>query len=207
MYNPSTTEPDTEWFEVKNVSGNELDINGCTITDGEDTHTISGAPTIAAGDYFVFGYSNSITGVTVDYAYDDNIRLANYGDQITITCAGTVIDAVSYDDSSPWPSDTNGQAIAFGVPVGGGTDYATLNDDGNNWKHSTSQIGGGNTDLGTPGAKNDDVLGPNAVSLLTFAVHTIASSPSLWPLTALASAAAPGFAGLLWARRRRRGAS
>ncbi len=193
MYNPSTTEPDTEWFEVKNVSGNELDINGCTISDGEDTHTISGASPITAGDYFVFGYSNSITGVTVDYAYGpSNIRLANTGDQITITCEATTIDTVSYGDSSPWPSSVNGWAIAFGVPTGGGTDYATLNDDGNNWEHSTSQIGGGNTDLGTPGARNDDVLGPNAITLSTFAANAVEdlSAAASWPLAALAGIAA-----------------
>ena len=202
MYNPSSDEPGTEWFEVKNVSANELNINGCTISDNQYTHTVSGAPNISSGDYYVIGHTGS-TGVTYDYAYGSatNIQLANGGDTITITCTSTTIDEVIYDGSSPWPSDTNGRAIAFGIPTGGGTDYTTLNDNGDNWEHSTSEIGGSNSDRGTPGAVNDDVLGANAITLRSLSARPISARPSTWPPAVLAGAVA--LAGLLWAKRRR----
>lgn len=170
MYNPSggvENEPDHEWFEVKNVTGSALDANNCTISDNANTYTISGSPTIPAGGYFVFGRSNSIPGVTVDYVYG-NIQLNNTGnDDITITCNSTVIDVVAYGTSSPWPSSTDGTSISFGV-LTGQTDYATLNDSGSNWKHSTSTCCSG-SDFGTPGAVNDDILGPTAITLSSFA--------------------------------------
>ncbi len=206
MYDPTTEEPDTEWFEVKNVSNADLDVGGCTISDGEATHTIASNTVIPSGDYFVFGYSSVITGVTVDYPYGSTgkLQLANGGDQITITCNSTVIDAVNYDDSSPWPSDSSGagKSIAFGVPSGGGTDYAALNDDGNNWGHSTSQIGGGNTDLGTPGARNDDVLGPNAITLRRLTAKPVVPELEL-VLTALFGMTMLGGALLLIQRRQK----
>lgn len=175
MYNPSGAgnEPGHEWFEVKNVSGLGVDINGCTISDGEGTHTIAASTTIADGGYFVLGYSDTITGVAVDYVYNGgpgngaNIQLANSGDDITIACGVTTIDTVTYNSGSGWPTSTDGTAISFGVPTGQ-TNYAALNDSGSNWRHSTSIIGGGNSDKGTPGAKNDDVLGATAITLSSF---------------------------------------
>lgn len=218
MKNPSTAEPSTEWFEVKNVSGSDLDIGGCTISDGEDTHTIAASTTVTAADpYFVFGYSNSISGVTVDYVYNGgsgngaNIHLANTSDQITIECGGTTIDSVSYNSGAAngWPSDTEGRSIAFGIPMGAGTDYYLQNDSGSNWERSTSEIGGGNTDTGTPGAKNDDVLGATVIILTSFIAHSnqgiarpeyvlAAVSRWLWLMLGLAAAA-----GLTILKRRR----
>jgi len=178
MYNPSTSEPSTEWFEIKNVSGSALDVGGCTITDGEDTHTIDTATTIPVDDYFVFGYASSISGVTVDYYYGRSgngsgveLRNSSPGDEITIACGATTIDTVSYGISSPWPSNTNGKAISFGVPTGGGTNYATLNDNASNWKHSTSTCCSG-SDFGTPGAVNDDILGATVVTLLSISARS-----------------------------------
>jgi hypothetical protein len=100
MYDPSTSQPDTEWFEVKNVSGRTLDINSCTISDADNnSHMISGASNVNDGDYYIFGASSSITGVTVDYTYGTGIPLANTtpGDTIKISCGSTLIDEVSYD--------------------------------------------------------------------------------------------------------------
>lgn len=203
MYNPSTSEPGTEWFEVKNITGSAADINGCTISSGSATHTIASAPTIAAGDYFVFGRNSSITGVTVDYSYggSGDIRLNNSGsDDITITCNSTTIDSVTYGTSSPWPSSTNGTSISFGVTGGGAPD--SQNDNASNWGHSTSTCCSG-SDKGTPGAKNDDVLGATVVTLLSLSAHSTLAPLPAWPLAALAALAALALVGLLWARRRR----
>jgi len=185
MYNPSGTEPNPEWFEVKNVSGTTQDVSGCVISDAAShSHTIANGTSIAAGDYFVFGYSSSIPDVTVDYVYggSGNVSLNNGAETIQIACNTTIIDSVSYDTSSPWPSSIDGTSISFGIPDGGGTNYASLNDNGNNWKHSTSQIGTSNTDLGTPGTKNDDVLGPTTITLRSL---TATPWPAAWPALGL----------------------
>jgi len=173
MYNPDGAEPGEEWFEVRNTTGVNLDIGNCVISSLNDTdHTISPGTSIPPHSYFVFGRSSSIPGVSVDYAYgtSGSIRLNNSNDSITITCGSTVIDTVTYGTSSPWPSNVNGTSIAFGLPSGGSTPYSE-NDNGANWGHSTSTCCGG-SGKGTPGARNDDILGPTAITLSTFVAHS-----------------------------------
>ena len=41
MINPAGSEPGGEWIEIVNISGETRDLNGCSITDGEDTYTWS----------------------------------------------------------------------------------------------------------------------------------------------------------------------
>ena len=189
MYNPPGTgnEPDHEWFEVKNVSGLALNADGCVISSTNDTsHTIASGTTIASGAYFVFGRSSSITGVSVDYPYgtSGNIRLNNNSDSVTITCGATTVDSVSYGTSAPWPSNTDGKSISFGV-ISGGSAADLQNDNASNWGHSTSTCCGG-SGKGTPGAVNDDVLGPTAITLSSFTPHSVQSvAESGWPLAAL----------------------
>lgn len=167
MYHP--TSANDEWFEIKNVSGQTLDLNGCLITDGDGGihHLISSFTPIADGDYFVLAAIASISGVVVDYNYGGGAQLTDTGsgDTISLTCNSTVIDSVNYEvNQNGWPA-SQGVAIAFGVPSASSGNYHLDNDAGANWGDSTSTIGSGNTDLGTPGAPNDDVLGPSAVSI------------------------------------------
>jgi hypothetical protein len=71
MYNPATSEPATEWFEVYNNSGANIDLDGCVFSEhGGDSFTIpaDSDTTIAGGDYFVFGHTGS-PSYTVDYEY------------------------------------------------------------------------------------------------------------------------------------------
>lgn len=167
MYHPSNA--DDEWFEVKNVSGQTLDLSGCIITDGDGgiNHLISSFTPVAAGDYFVLAATSAISDVVVDYNYGGGAQLTDTGsgDTIALTCNSTFIDAVNYEvGQNGWPA-SQGVAIAFGVPNTSSGDYHLDNDIGTNWGDSTSTIGSDNTDLGTPGAQNDDVLGPNAITL------------------------------------------
>ena len=177
MYNPSGDEPETEWFEVYNSTGGSLDMDGCAFSEESgDTFTIPGGTdlTVASGDYFVFGHTDNVN-YDVDYVYGGGsgtffgLNNTGSGDILTIECpdsGGTLqtIDIVNYDDSGVWPSGTEGYAISFGVPSSSSGDYASDNDTGGNWGHSTSQIGT-TSDFGTPGAINDDVLGANAITL------------------------------------------
>jgi len=168
MYHPSTSSGDDEWFEVKNISGSTLSINGCVITDNDGgiNHVITGAVNIAAQDYYIFAATGSITGVGIDYNYNVPNALTNTGngDAITLTCSGTAVDTVDYQvNQNGWPASV-GISINFSVPNGSSGNYHTDNDIGTNWGDSTTAIGGGNTDLGTPGSINDD-WNPTAVSL------------------------------------------
>jgi hypothetical protein len=63
MYNPSGSEPDTEWIEVYNAASGPRTLTGLTLRDGGGrTHTIAGAVVIAAGRYGVL--ARTITGAT-----------------------------------------------------------------------------------------------------------------------------------------------
>lgn len=180
MYNPSTSEPQTEWFEVYNNSGAEIDLDGCAFSEESgDTFTIAVGSNvrIVTDDYFVFGHTDN-PSYTVDHIYGGGgfFQLNNNGvghcDVITITCpdaGGTpvMIDSVAYDDSGDWPSDSpDDHSISFGVPNGSTGDHTSDNDNGSNWGKSTSIMDTG--DYGTPGSKNDDVLGANAVMFTNF---------------------------------------
>lgn len=184
MYNPyGANEPAEEWFEVKNMTGSSLDIGGCMISSKNDTpHTIAAGTVIGPRAFFVFGRSRNIPGVSVDYSYgtSGNIRLNNSDDTITITCGSTTIDTVNYQVGSPWPSRIDGTSIAFGLPNGGGIPESE-NDKASNWRHSTSTCCGGNG-KGTPGAKNDDVLGPTAITLSTFSARSTNGAEARTPV-------------------------
>ena len=56
MYDPSTTEPDTEWIELANVTASAKTLNGLTLTTpGGGTFTFPASPaiTLGAGEYKV----------------------------------------------------------------------------------------------------------------------------------------------------------
>ncbi|HEY53520.1 MAG TPA: lamin tail domain-containing protein [Caldilineae bacterium] len=176
MQNPSAVgDSDGEWFEIKNVTGSNIDINGWTIKDDDsDSHVISnGGPLIVpAGGYLVLcrnSDSGANGGVTCDYQYS-GFTLANGADEVVLVDDGATpeeIDRVDYDgggSSGDFP-DPNGASMAYGGPPDATTDPSIDNNDGTRWGTSTSTYGDG--DAGTPGTKNDDVLGPNAVTLST----------------------------------------
>ena len=110
---------------------------------------------------------------TYTAASGSGIYLANGGDSITITCGSTVIDAISFEGL--WPAGLSDYSMEFGLPTGTPINQAyQANDDGNNWgtawgESSFGYCGeSGGTDMedhGTPKFRNDDVLGPNAVTL------------------------------------------
>ena len=89
MNNPSTvSDIHGEWFEIHNVSGQDLTLNGLIISDadGIESHQVSGAEpiVIASGDFMVMGINDdydSNGGVWVDYAYS-GISLGNESDSL-----------------------------------------------------------------------------------------------------------------------------
>lgn len=171
MQNPAAvSDANGEWFEVVNVTGSTLDLDGCVVSDeGTNSFTIASNTQIASGQYFVFctnADSGTNGGFSCDYEWP-SFAVANGDDEIIITCGTDEIDRVEYDGGPTWP-DPTGASMQYTVPGSGNTS----NNVGSNWAETTSSTYG-DGDYGTPGMRNDDWMGPSAVELQ----HLGAGSP------------------------------
>lgn len=146
-----------EWFEIQNITNRTINIAGWKISDlGTNAHTLSnnGQPIfLLPGQLYVLGNDKDpLTngGVNVDYKYS-NFTLGNGADSILLTSrSGILVDEVDYDAGIFWPN-VPGKSITLHPFTGD----VMLNDDPANWCPAKALIGGGNTDLGTPGLFND----------------------------------------------------
>jgi hypothetical protein len=170
MYNPSGTEPNTEWFEIFNPSATrDLYLDGLLVysssSSGKSFYVAPASLVVPAGGYVVLCWGDSTLGASCDYVYGTDVNdpsdqgatyngsfsLGNSSGPITVrlSLGGTTLDEVAYSFSSGWPSSSNGKAI--------GVDPTAMdsvsNDTGSNWCYQTSTYSG--TDTGTPGAVND----------------------------------------------------
>ena len=110
------SEPDAEWFEVFNNSNYSLDINGLDLEDNSGSHTVSGAPLINSGDYYVLGRADgSLNGpYTSDYIYS-NLYFSNSGDLILIRYPdASLIDSV---DFRTWSVPAGASLYFAGTPA------------------------------------------------------------------------------------------
>jgi len=145
-----------EWFEVRNVSSQAIDLTGWLLTDGTgNNHLIqsaSGPVIVPSRSYFVLGNNANIAtngGVTVDYKYS-SFQLANGADSIQILDSqGLFVDAVLYDDGIFWP-DTPGKSLSLDRAL---VDVVS-NDDGDNWCVGIISISASNADCATPRRAN-----------------------------------------------------
>ncbi|HUR29147.1 MAG TPA: lamin tail domain-containing protein [Planctomycetota bacterium] len=145
-----------EWFEVYNTTAQAIDIEGWTIRDdGTDAHVIAngGAGVVVpAGQFKVLGINGntgSNGGIAVFYTYS-GVFLGNSGDEVVLVDdTGLEIDRVAYLAGGGWPG-TPGRALN----LHGGRLDGVSNDSPLNWCNATTTIGGGNNDMGTPGAAN-----------------------------------------------------
>ena len=153
MKNPDPTSDDYgEWFEVTNVSGDLLELDGLTVTDAGGTGiTLSTPDVLTPATPYVLAVSADTSlngGFTPDYTYAvADLRLANSDDEVVLSLGGAVIDEVAYDSTFP---DDSGKTLSLD-PRG----YtATLNDDADQWCNGDGTYGtDGNQ--GTPGGIND----------------------------------------------------
>ena len=149
MQNPGAVgDPDGEWFELYNLTNDDLNLAGCEILDdGADSHTISGTLTIPAHGRVVLGYTDDPAlngGVAVDYEYGSSVSLGNGEDELILDCDGE-IDRIAWDNGVSWPN-VNGESMNLDEA------HVLDNDDGANWCESTTPLGNG--DMGTPGSAN-----------------------------------------------------
>lgn len=196
MQNPgAVSDTAGEWFEIYNTTGTPIDLQGWVIRDADtDSHTINTPLNVAPGAYIVLcKNTNNATngGVTCDYEYS-GFTLANGDDEVILEESGVPIDQVFYDGGPDFP-DPTGASMSYGGPGASSPAPHVDNDDGARWGEATSSYGG--SDLGTPGARNDDVLGPTAVSLHALTAAGAAPIPLLLAIAGLLALT------LAWTRR------
>jgi hypothetical protein len=163
MNNPaSTLDPDGEYFEVVNMSGRTLILNGLIIASDVDSewHVVTSDDLLVLdpGGYFVFGSNAEYVtngNVVVDYAYLDkygnpDLVLRNESDELRLIADGITLDSVSWDDGATMPDL---QGASMGVdPWSMG---AATNDDVSVWCAATEEWGNPGTDYGSPGSENE----------------------------------------------------
>ncbi len=132
-----------EFLELYNA-GDTVNLEGCSFSAGV-SHTFDSV-TFEAGTYLVLtvNASNyaSLSATVVEWSSG---ALGNSGEEVTLVDPnGTVIDTVTYDDGSGWPSSADGGGPSLELK-----DVGLDNADSSNWQAST-------VDNGTPGAANSE---------------------------------------------------
>jgi hypothetical protein len=157
MYDPNVL-PDGsggEWFELHNPSATDtMQLQGCTLesNNASETFAIDVPLTIAPGDFIVLAGSPDplAIGFAADYVLPSTFSLANAGDFVRLSCNGTIVDEVAYDDVAPWPDAAPGQSLNLDPD----SLDASLNDAAGAWCVGTNDFFMG--ELGTPGTANTD---------------------------------------------------
>ena len=154
MVNPeSVSDSYGEWFEIVNVSSNQIDLIGWTIKDGQDNqHIINNSENnlwILPGEYLVLARNNNLSsngGVVANYTYS-GISLSNSEDAvILINDQGAIVDQVEYNGNWPFASGVSMELH----------DETSQNNDMINWFAAVNIYGDG--DFGTPGLSYSDTL-------------------------------------------------
>ncbi len=119
MYNSSYS-PDVEFIEIFNDGSGAVDLSGWYLLDSNLSHPHCNlVGSLGAGEYLVIAADNSL--FTAQYPGVSNFNsngfdpdglgfgLGNGGDTVNLfDGSNDLIDFVTYDDSSPWPSSADG---------------------------------------------------------------------------------------------------
>ncbi len=166
MTTPSGDQPLEEWWELTNVAGKDVALDGLyLIGDSGQVAVISPEGWVVAdGESFVVCYDDAILGPDCDYVYgtdvnaasaiyqtwSDTLELGNsYGGAALMTNSGTIVDDNEWiPGTDGWPGEVPGSSWVLDP----GAVDATSNDDGVNWCYPTSADTLSNGDFGTPGS-------------------------------------------------------
>ncbi len=143
-----------EWFEVYNASGEDLRLDGMTVTTQlyGQSYTFSGELTMAPGELLVFGADGSVSdngNVVVDRVYS-GLSINSDTDGLTLWMGDTVLDEVIWGDG--WYDRTAEGASLTLDPL---FLDAVSNDRADVWC-AAPETWGLVTDLGSPGEPNPE---------------------------------------------------
>ena len=121
-YNPPGQDEDTEFLELMNIGGNDLDLTGTGFTEGL-TFTFPAGTLMTPGERLLLVRNPAAFelefGSTLNVAGSFTGSLDNGGELITLSRSdGTVIQSFTYDDDAPWPleADGDGYSLVLVVP-------------------------------------------------------------------------------------------
>ncbi len=129
MANPvAVSDTNGEWFEIHNLTGNSLDLNGITLSDsGSNLHVVdfAGPLILSPHDYLVFGRGGDVSsngGYAADYVYS-GFTLSNSLDEIILSAGGVEIVRLEYASGFVVAGVSRELAGTVGFPLDG-ADYA-----------------------------------------------------------------------------------
>jgi len=150
-------ESNAEWIEVHNTSNNPVNLDGCELTDFDDSRATPEEPTdineliVEPGEYALFVRSDRPEyngGLYADHRFFFN--LTNGGDTVILRCNGVVIDQVTYTDAA----GNRGPARAASISLDANFLDGNFNDEDGAWCLATQQYLVDPPHLGTPGTPN-----------------------------------------------------
>lgn len=158
MYDPSGTEPDTEWLEIYNTTSSAKSLNGLILKDGAArTHTIAKSPaiTVQPGAYVVLARDKSaaiaemIPSAAIVYEYGAGVS-SGQGVSLTNSSSGAIYllsgsTQIARADYAGWFSSASGASIQLKMPS------YSASASSSNWCLSTKTWATG-SDKGSPGA-------------------------------------------------------
>ena len=112
-YNPCSAQGDDadfEFIEIFNNGGASADLSGWFFTGV--TFVFPNGVSIAPGEYIVI----ALNGTTYGTPYQYTGGLSNGGETLSLSDSGNnIIDTVTYDDVSPWPTDPDGNCASLSL--------------------------------------------------------------------------------------------
>ena len=144
-YHPAAPDDDVEFIEFYNAGANTAVMDNWTMCDGVEM-TFPTGTTLPPGDYLVIAFDTtlleSVTGYADGLGWSDG-RLSNGGEGLALCDdVGNVLDALTYGDSAPWASSTDGDGSSLEL-----ISPLLPNEYGGAWQASVGTHG-------TPGAEN-----------------------------------------------------
>lgn len=115
---------DGSWFELFNTTSFDVDLNGCTLSSGDEEQFVLQQPLlISAGTYSVFASERSnlalltlVAGAVAHQYRAAEFELAVGPDTVSLSCNEVVIDTVSYASYRPGAAtQSRGWQLAPGV--------------------------------------------------------------------------------------------
>lgn len=152
MHHPlAVSDVDGEWFELRNTTSRDIDINGWDLSsdDGDGFH-IGKSLVVPSGGTIVMGVNDNLGqngGVTVHYLYERSSLSLSAVDNLILTAGAMTVFDIEWSEA--WPA-------ADGASLSLDPDHATMPDArlAGSWCLAKTPLLSG--DKGTPGSLNDE---------------------------------------------------